>query len=199
MEDRPSSRGIQRTSRYRVGRASDIWSLGCILYQMQYGRTPFAHIKNQMHKLSCIRDPTYEISYPPEAAASPNLLDVLRGCLQRDPDKRMGMVALLDHPYVSQEGSYSRRMTAPSVRDNIRATLQVLADRGHASLVAHHEAESFERAVQDKIRYESNVEKSSGRGIVGASGGSRGGGGLSISRMTPTASAITAQGHSMRQ
>lgn len=53
------------TGSYRkLGRASDVWSLGCILYQMVYGKTPYSDILNIFQKLSTIANPDHKIEFP---------------------------------------------------------------------------------------------------------------------------------------
>jgi serine/threonine protein kinase len=111
----------KRKLKMKLGRASDIWSLGCILYQMIYGKPPFAAL-NTIQKLHAIPNPKFEIQYPirvnpltgtfssDAAAAGPDFLDVdpdgiasIKLCLHRDPIQRApikGTNGLLNHPFL---------------------------------------------------------------------------------------------------
>lgn len=86
--------GGRPTIKIRV--KSDVWSLGCILYNLVYGRTPFQHITNPLQKLAAISNANTRIDFPDNK--NKHLLDVMRLCLQYDPQKRPSMEELLDHP-----------------------------------------------------------------------------------------------------
>lgn len=84
--------------------------MGCILYSLVYGHTPFHHIRSQWAKVNAITNSKTNISFPITEFSSGNsqhcervppvLIDVLRKCLQHDPKARPTVAELLQVQYV---------------------------------------------------------------------------------------------------
>lgn len=84
----------------KLGKPSDVWSLACILYQMVYGRAPFAHILNPLQRCQAIIDFSHPITYPSlgvgDVPVPASIIATLKRCLNRDQHKRPSAADLLD-------------------------------------------------------------------------------------------------------
>lgn len=100
---------------WKVGKPADLWSFGCILYQLTYGITPYAAY-NGTKKILAITNPLISINYPTNAVnlrkkeeereistvkVCPYLIDMIRRCLIRDPTKRIKANELLNHSFIN--------------------------------------------------------------------------------------------------
>lgn len=113
--------------RLKVGRPSDVWSLGCILYQMVYGQPPFQSFA-VYQKLKVIPDENHVIEFPeyavpvaqrkkdaPPTGSPPQKLDhlkvrvpqsiinTMKSCLVRSPKARATIPELLQQNWLERE------------------------------------------------------------------------------------------------
>jgi len=84
MDTSTNSKGVRVN---RCGRPSDIWSLGCILYQMVYGKTPFADCHGIPQKVLAITNTNHKIHFPSDGVDE-SAIDAMQSCLQRNPKQR---------------------------------------------------------------------------------------------------------------
>ena len=93
----PEYMAPEMVSRSPYSYASDWWSLGCLLFELLTGRTPFAHkSRNVLYKMI----QNQEITIP--KTLSPETRDLLSKLLNKDPATRLGAAgpnSIKEHPW----------------------------------------------------------------------------------------------------
>lgn len=82
------------------GKAADIWSMGVTLFCLKYGKIPF----NRPGVLEIYEAIKSDDPVMPEDE-DPDFVDLMRRILEKDPEKRITMSALREHPWVTKGGT----------------------------------------------------------------------------------------------
>ena len=109
-----------RSTEMTADARSDIFSLGCVLYEMLTGRRAFLRASRGETLAAILRDPPAEIS-PSEATVPPSLDRVVRRCLEKSPNERFqsardlhfALKEVLQGPAGSGAGTISSGSTRP--------------------------------------------------------------------------------------
>ncbi|XP_066151858.1 serine/threonine-protein kinase fused isoform X1 [Euwallacea fornicatus] len=98
---------------------ADLWSLGCIIYELLMGIPPFC-TNSILHLIRKIK--TEPIKWP--TFLSPDCTSFLKGLLQKNPSKRMTWNQILNHPFVKGHILMTKSGTTMPLTSSMTASVQ---------------------------------------------------------------------------
>ncbi|ODQ82129.1 hypothetical protein BABINDRAFT_160308 [Babjeviella inositovora NRRL Y-12698] len=130
---------------WKVGKPSDIWSCGCILYQMVYGRPPYGSYSGHQ-RLMAIMNPQVQIQYPDrglgEVLVPQSAIAAMKQCLARDPNERLSASEVLVGLFLKP-----RVVSEEFIKDLVHSAV----DYGHNNLVGDEVYNRLVETVMHKI------------------------------------------------
>ena len=84
------------TSKSETSPMIDVWASGCMFYAMIYGYLPFWGDSEEDFANNIINAP---LKFGKERPISKEAKNIIRGMLQKDPEKRSPMLDIMDQPY----------------------------------------------------------------------------------------------------
>ncbi|XP_040595562.1 LOW QUALITY PROTEIN: serine/threonine-protein kinase ULK4 [Mesocricetus auratus] len=151
---------------------SDLWSLGCLLYEMFSGRAPFfSETVSELVQKILYEDPLPPVPKDPAfPKASSDFINLLHGLLQKDPQKRLSWEGVLQHPFwkgtlrredlavASEDCSFSRNVMECSGLHDSRELLQSPQNgQGKGQKGAHRLSQSFRLDTPTELRPKSTT------------------------------------------
>lgn len=138
--------------------AADIWSLGVTLFSLVFGKVPF-HDENILALYNKIR--IQELVIPEEPDISPELKDLIKRMLMKNPGDRINLRDIKNHDWVTGYGLYPMATEAENCRHLVEVTEKEVQNSIHhvpkldtlilvKSMIKNH---SFSNPFSNKDRY----------------------------------------------
>ncbi len=101
------SRNLCILSSGAYGPQADIWSLGCIMYEILVGKTAFPYTRNESELYARIKGKKLDTTCREFTCLSESCKSLLHSMLTINPEKRCSATEALRHPWIADPSSAS--------------------------------------------------------------------------------------------